>query len=86
MSETESPADELRRLIAEDKDRKFAKFTPFREVIQEEYEISQSQRTIIRYLKLKNIVVSRYALVQYLRHIGLIKRTKHRKKPAQPTV
>jgi len=86
MTETESPAAELRRLIAEDKDRKFAKFITYREVIQEEYEISQSQRTIIRYLKLKNIAVSRYALVQYLRHIGLIKRVKHRKKRAHPDV
>jgi len=78
MAETESPADHLRKRIAEERNGKFAALEPFREVIQTEIEMGTPQRCIIRNLRKENVHVTRYTFGLYLRHIGLTKRRRRR--------
>jgi hypothetical protein len=82
MPETESPADRLRRRIAEERNGRFAALEPYREVIQSETEIGTPQRCLIRHLQKENVLVSRYTFAQYLQHIGLGK--SRRRKSATP--
>jgi hypothetical protein len=86
MSDPESPAERLSRLIAEEKNRHFAALEPFREVIQSEIEMGTPQRCIIRNLAKEGVVVSRYTFSLYLRHTGLKARRKRAKKAAVPAV
>ena len=78
MAETESPADRLRRRIAEQRNGKFAALEPYREVIQAEIEMGTPQRSLIHHLQKENVPVSRYTFAQYLKFIGLGKRRKRR--------
>lgn len=89
MPENESPAESLRRRIAEERNGKFSALIPYRETIQAEFEISVPLRCIVRNIQAdiqarikrgEDVVsgpVNRYFLAQYLKHIGLSKRRNH---------